>query len=227
MINWENTKFDIGIAKKSFDKLEVKSDGIVPINPPEQFQELRNKLIEARDTIFDEYDYDRANKLDYQFDLLFGLKLYEILNSNMNFKTRDAMNDEVWRYISIKIIPDIVHSRWEMNEDHFYKTPRRIWLKTLWWYIHLSWDGDLDSTYEILKDNTTDTIASLVERPGIGYNINLYRELMKQYYNYEDSSRNLFRRVLKINTAKLLTTSPELVEGGLESYVEDLFIAAE
>ena len=31
---------------------------------------------------------------------------------------------------------------------------------------------------------------------------------MKQYANYSDSSRNLFRTVLKLNTAKILTTSP-------------------
>ena len=39
------------------------------------------------------------------------------------------MNDDLWRYVSIKIIPDIVHSRWGFNEDHFFKTSRRIWLK--------------------------------------------------------------------------------------------------
>ena len=65
----------------------------------------------------------------------------------------------------------------------------------------------------------------LVERPGIGYNVEMYRELMKQYNSYSDSSRQLFRRVLKLNTARLLTTSPELVEGGIPQYVEDLFKA--
>ena len=105
----------------------------------------------------------------------------------------------------------------------FYQTSRRIWLKTIWWYIHLSWQNSIDETYKILIGNTTDTILQLVERPGLGYNVELFREIMKQYANYSDSSRNLFRTVLKLNTAKILTTSPELVDGGIEKYVDSLF----
>ena len=90
----------------------------------------------------------------------------------------------------------------------FIKTSRRIWLKTIWWYVHLSWQNNINETYNILINNTTDTILQLVERPGLGYNVELYRELMKQYNNYEDSSRNLFRTVLKLNTAQMLTTVP-------------------
>lgn len=105
------------------------------------------------------------------------------------------------------MIPDIVHARWGMNASHFYQTSRRIWLKTIWWYIHLSWQNSIDETYKILIGNTTDTILQLVERPGLGYNVELFREIMKQYANYSDSSRNLFRTVLKLNTAKILTTS--------------------
>ena len=51
----------------------------------------------------------------------------------------------------------------------------------------------------------------------------MYREIMARYSDYEDSSRDLFRRVLKLNTARLLTTSPELVAGGIPAYVTNLF----
>lgn len=223
MINWENIKYDISTANKDFDKLTINIDGIEPINPPNEFKELREKLIFARDVLYEEYNLDNANKLDYQFDVLFGLKLYEILIDDPNFSNRIAANDEVWRFLSIKVIPDIVHARWGMNASHFYQTSRRIWLKTIWWYIHLSWQNNVQDTYDILINNTTDTILQLVERPGLGYNIPLFRELMKQYSNHQDSSRNLFRTVLKLNTAQVLTMSPELVEGGLEEYINNLF----
>ena len=85
--------------------------------------------------------------------------------------------------------------------------------------------GNSEDTFKLLENNTTDTILQLVERPCIGYNVEMYRELMKQYYEYNDSSRQLFRRVLKLNTARLLTTSPELMEGGIPQYVHDLFEA--
>lgn len=225
MINWENINYDINNAKRDFDKLQVLSTEIAPIETPNEFEDLRQKLLEARDDIFLEYQLDGVEKLDYKFDLLFGIRLFEILNENTKFYNRDAMNDDLWRYISIKIIPDIVHSRWGFNEDHFFKTSRRIWLKTIWWYINLSWMGNSEDTFKLLENNTTDTILQLVERPGIGYNVEMYRELMKQYYEYNDSSRQLFRRVLKLNTARLLTTSPELMEGGIPQYVHDLFEA--
>ncbi|MCH4475757.1 hypothetical protein [Staphylococcus haemolyticus] len=225
MINWENINYDLNNAKKDFDKLQVLSKEVAPIDVPNEFEDLRQKLLRARDDIFKEYQLDGVEKLDYKFDLLFGINLFEILNENIKFYNRDAMNDDLWRYLSIKVIPDIVHSRWGFNEDHYFKTSRRIWLKTIWWYINLSWTGNIKSTYRLLENNTTDTILQLVERPGIGYNVEMYRELMKQYNSYSDSSRQLFRRVLKLNTARLLTTSPELVEGGIPQYVEDLFKA--
>lgn len=226
MINWESIIYDINKASKDFEKIQVKSTSIEPINLRNEFIELREKLIKARDDIFEAYDLDKVNKLEYSFDLLFGLELYQILNEDIGFTNRVATNDDVWRYLSICVIPDIVHSRWSLNADHFYKISRRIWLKTIWWYIHLSWRGNAKDTYEILKNNTTDTILQLVERPGIGYYTEVYRELMYQYTNYEDKSRNLFRRVLKLNTARLITMSPELVEGGIPAYVSDLFKVA-
>ena len=97
----------------------------------------------------------------------------------------------------------------------------RLVSQRLWWYIHICWDGSEEATYELIKNNTTDTIQGLIERPGIGYYVDVYREIMKRYKDYQD--RNLFRRVMKLNTARLMTTSPELVDGGIEAYVEDLF----
>lgn len=225
MINWESIRYDVGRAEMDFEKLEILSSSIVPISPREDFKEIRNQLIEIRDYIFEKYEYDNANKLDYKFDLLFGLKMYQVLNENVGFTNRVATNDDIWRYLSICVIPDIVHSRWELNEERFYKSPRRIWLKALWWYIHLSWRGNEEETYNILKDNTTDTVVQLVERPGVGYHVEMYREIMYQYSFIQDSSREVFRRLLKLNTATILTTTPELVEGGIKKYVQDLYNA--
>lgn len=223
MIHWENIRYDLNKASVDFAKLNVLDKTIEPISVKEEFEELRAEFIEARDEVFDKYNLDTSNKLDYHFDLVYGLKVYEILTQEVGFVNRVATNDDVWRYLSICVIPDIVHARWGLNDDHFYKTSRRIWLKTIWWYIDLSWRGNAEDTYEILKDNSTDTILQLVERPGIGYYNELYREIMLQYADLEDSSRNWFRRALKLNTARLITTSPELVDGGIKSYVADLF----
>ncbi|HFI0914515.1 TPA: hypothetical protein ACGO1D_001600 [Streptococcus suis] len=221
MIDWEQINYDISKATKDYEDLDF-SLANPSNNLSNDMQQLREEFIEARDILYDTYHLDTVEKLGYDFDLLFGLKLYSILSREKGFTNRTAANDDVWRYLSIKVVPDIVHSRWGKNEIRTL-TSRRIWLKNLWWYIHLSWAGDSIETYKILKDNTTDTVVQLVERPGIGYYTELYRELMKQYANISDTSRNVFRRALKLNTALLPVTYPELMDGGIPAYIRYIF----
>lgn len=220
MIDWELINYDISKATKDYDELSMELS--TPLNLSNDMQELRDSFIEARDELYDKYNLDSEEKLGYDFDLRFGLKVYSILSREVGFTNRIASNDEVWRYLSIKIIPDIVHSRWGRKEVRTL-TSRRIWLKNLWWYIHLSWAGSSEETFNLLKNNTTDTVVQLVERPGIGYYTDLYRELMKQYANINDSSRNIFRRALKLNTALLPVSYPELMDGGIPEYIKYIF----
>lgn len=221
MIDWEQINYDISKATKDYDDLNISITNRY-INLSGDMQNLRQKITGARDELYDKYNLDAVDKLGYDFDLRFGLMLYNILGEEVGFTNRTAANDDVWRYLSIKVVPDIVHSRWGKNEVRSL-TSRRIWLKNLWWYVHLSWSGSLDATYKLLENNTTDTVVQLVERPGIGYYTELYRELMKQYANIDDSSRNVFRRALKLNTALLPVTYPELMDGGIEAYIAYIF----
>lgn len=222
MLNWEQINYDITKSEIEYNSLNNMNPATIASNLNSEFKHIRELLIQARDDIFDEWHLDTAEKLGYDFDLLFAIRLYDILGLNNNFSNRAASNDDIWRFLSIRVIPDIVHSRWGMNEVR-YMTSRRIWLKNLWWYIHLSWNGDTERTYEILKNNTTDTVLQLVERPGVGYYISLYREIMLQYSCINDPSRTLFRKVLKLNTALLPVTYPELISGGIKEYVSYLF----
>ena len=178
-MEWDSINYDFDKAERDFQNLKIERKEIASVNLPAEFMELRDDLLASRDYIYDNHDYDRANNLDYSFDLLFGIDLFVTLNSK-GFTARNASSDDVWRYLSICVVPDIVHSRWGLNEQRFYSNSRRIWLKTLWWYIELSWRNNKEDTYQVLCNNTTDTLVSLVERPGLGYNINLYREIMYQ-----------------------------------------------
>ena len=222
MLNWEQINYDITKSEIEYNSLNNMNPATIASNLNSEFKRIRELLIQARDDIFDEWHLDTAENLGYDFDLLFAIRLYDILGLNNNFSNRAASNDEIWRFLSIRVIPDIVHSRWGMNEAR-YMTSRRIWLKNLWWYIHLSWNGDTERTYEILKNNTTDTVLQLVERPGVGYYVSLYREIMLRYSCINDPSRTLFRKVLKLNTALLPVTYPELISGGIKEYVSYLF----
>lgn len=223
MINWDSIRYSIEEATSDFNNVSININNVTPIKLSDDFAQLRNELLDARDEIYNRYNLDTANKLDYKFDLLYGIKIYTILNETRGFTKRVASDDSVWMFLSIRVIPDVVHARWGLNEDHYYKMTRRIWLKTIWWYIHLSWINDESDTFKLLENNNTDTILQLVERPGIGYYVDLYREIMYQYPLHKNASRDLFRKVLKLNTAKLITVTPELVDGGIPSYVNDLY----
>ena len=162
-----------------------------------------------------------------------------------DFSIRMASNDQVWIYLCVNIFPDVVHDRFpgckvktesgtiekNINEERFWKTRRRIYLKVIWWYIHLSMqldannDDDLEATLKVLNDNSTDEIVQIVERSGLaGYRVDVYRALMKYYSENRDKYDNtIFRRVMVLNTAKTQIVEPDLIDGGIEVYVKELF----
>lgn len=192
----------------------------------DDYNKIRNEILAIYEEVKD--------KKDYELDLYFGVKLYSYFNMIKGFNMRLASNDDFWRYLSLKVIPDIVAQRWGVdNASHYYERGTRIWLKSIWWYIHLSWQSDEESTIEILKNNTTDEILNLVERAGrYGYYLNVYRNIMyffakipqeRRYIATEGKSDRLFRRIMKLNTARCIVIEPPLYLGGEREYVKDLF----
>ena len=164
----------------------------------------------------------------YKVDYIFGLKLYTLLNTKYGMNVRSASTEGVWRYLSVCVLPDLVALRYGIDQpDRFWKKSKRLWLRVLWWYIYLSWQGNEDSTKAILKDNSTDEILQLVDRCGRGgYRVQLYRELMKKYGMLDPSARRkqqIFRKMMVLNTARVQVIEPELVTGGEAVYVEDLY----
>lgn len=188
--------------------------------------QLRNAYSEA------EKEASAGNK--YLVDLLFGMKLYNILNSRpYNMTVREASDDGIWRFISVEVIPDIIYKRWGVAGkglplSHFYKNNNRNYPKSLWWYIYLSYQQDDTKTFGVLRGNTTDAIVNLVERTGAkGYKVELYREIMrllaKEHGSYRANDGMLFRRVMVLNTARGATVEPALYTNGIKGYVKELY----
>jgi hypothetical protein len=197
-----------------------------------------------RETLQSRY-YKVKERLDgrsdnYSIDVYMGLCLYELLRHD-GFTMRMASDDGFWRYMSLKVVPDLVADRWGKDaEDHYWAKPSRNWLRSLWWYVHLSWQGDLASTGDLLGNSrfSTDTILNLEERTGrSGTYIDVYRKIMYYYsiipedrlksinetLHKSDKHATLFRTVMKLNTARSLTIDPSLYEGGTDGYVKSLF----
>lgn len=218
--------------KEAATKFEVlNAESIQDFKTHHSYEDLRKEFNAIEEEVNQELGVseEEAAFSTYDFDLLFGLKLYNLLKEKYNVSERQAAQDGIWMFLSIDIIPDVIYRRWKgFNENRFYKESRRIWLKTLWWYIHLSWQQDIESTYIILKENTSDDLVQLVERSGSkGYRVELYRQIMKNYSQVQDLEKGrknqLFRKIMKLNTARARVVEPALTEGGEKQYVKELF----
>ena len=193
-------------------------------------QELFNKAMESQD--------EAKSRNDYYIDVIFGVKLYEYLKDKPWFNIRIASDIGFWRYLSIMVIPDVVAKRWGYeNEDHYWKRPSRIWLRSVWLYVHIANENTISETRTMLLNErfSTDTILNLIERSGRdGININVYRNIIKVYsiinketlYIYKKKSKkgdDLFRAVMRLNTARGVVVEPEFCIRGTLGYVCSLF----
>ena len=169
-------------------------------------------------------------KSNYDFDLNFGLKLYKYFNEINGFNVSIASDYDVWRYISVCVVPDLIVQRHGFQPEYFYKKNVRIYLSTLWWFIHLTYQNSDEETYEKLKCLSTDYILQIVERPGKnGVYVEIMREIIRQLVEFPEEIRNqkiggktLIRRVMIQNTAK--DDNFNLVfDKKVERYVSSLF----
>jgi hypothetical protein len=157
-------------------------------------------------------------------DRTVGLALYAAMPPR-RLSLRAAADDGVWRYLSLDVFPDLVRRRnGSAGEEWFWNSRWRIWLKRVWWLIHLSWQGDAGSTRAVLQRWTTDTVAQFVERPGRGFRVDLWRSIAAEGAKRKFDEAH-FRRVMKLNTAWLATFDPTVSEELLQPYAARLFSA--
>lgn len=205
-----------------------------------KFKIIRTDLVKQYKEIKAQVNNIPSSRKLYNLDVEFGIFIYSYLTQDW-FTLRIAENDDFWRFLSVKIIPDIVADRWDVKQiEHFYSRGTRIWLKSLWWYVFLSWQGNITDTKNLLLNNNmnTDTIQNLVERSGRhGVYVEVYRKIMKYYSlitpeklkELEKSIKEtkirdtFFRNVMKLNTAKMMLVEPGLYENEETGYVKSLF----
>lgn len=170
--------------------------------------------------------YQGKEIASFEFDAYFGLELHRILSEVDEITFRETTRDDFWNYLSIQVVPKIVAARWGRdNEGRFFAHARRIYLKTIYWFVELAWQGNYEDTAKVLKYCNTDTVVQIGERVNRGYDLNLTREILKQFAEKPiGSNRNsFFRSVMKINTAYIKTIDPKMFDRGYEGYVTWLF----
>jgi hypothetical protein len=161
-----------------------------------------------------------------RYDVEAGLALYRVLASR-GFGLRQASADGFWRHLSLDVLPDVVAARWEDHQPtRFWSSRSRIWLRVVWWFIHLSWQGNEQGTRDVLAGITTDDMVQLVERPGRhGFRIELCRAIMRarSVRKTHSAGSERFRELMTLNTVKVVMTEPELHEKGFDGYVAGLY----
>lgn len=187
---------------------------------------LREKILAIKDSI-------PETDSQYEFDLPFALKFYELMNSESEFNETIASNYDFWRGLCLDVVPDIVFNRHHgFQPDYFYKKDNRIYLSTMWWYIQLSYQGDIEATFEVLQPLTTDYIMQLVDRASKnGVYLATTRLIMKdlalvptKIRTEQKNGQNLFRRIMMQDVARRENYNL-LFEDENQTYVDELFEA--
>lgn len=213
------------------------------------YKEVRSALVQCFQTALT----DNNGRIDYILDLKMGIRLFELMSPTNGFTIIQANDDDVWRYVSVNVMPDITFIRYpnqtgdvdvireyipnlsyaigiktekdsvHIKKKRFYSHTRRIWLKTLWWYVYLGWQGNFEKTYSVLQNNGTNIISHFIERPGRGYRPALFRYMLYAYSLLPEQKDSIFRAAAKMNLAKCVTTEPALTIGGELQYSKALF----
>jgi len=194
---------------------------------PPEYREMRNRLKSMYDNSF----LASHNKIDYFFDLNFGMQLYTYLSIELEMTPVEAAQDQYWIYIQMEVVPDIIYRRYPpkpenplINDKRFWKNSWRLYLKTLWWYIYLSWSGSEEKTLKVLSHS--EDISQLVERSGRGgFRVDTTRAIMLALSRVEEIHHDsrLLGRVLKLHSSYCAMMEPELMDCSLEEYAEKLF----
>jgi hypothetical protein len=198
-------------------------------------RKIRSAIVAALD------DYESKDFTQYDIDRRLALALYTEILPLSDFPARMAANDGLWRQLSLQVVPDQVARRWPSvptdmgvaaySRSHFWSSPQRIWLKSLWWYAHLSWQASAhvtslesaDLTKAVLEKGSTDAIMHLVERPGIGgFRVDVCRALMRHLCGTPGFSVTKLKSVLKMHTARVCIVEPAFFKGGVKGYVDEL-----
>lgn len=231
MSSTEASKQIADIEKKSADDfyslVNEWKDGNFSESIDVEYSEIRSKIFEVYSGCKDQSGYE--------IDMKVGLALYELfLTEEYRLNPIYANDDDIWRYLSVKVFLDITYLR-EPTSDRFgvyfshdrvYKHTKRIWIKQLWWWVHLAWQGDAASTYEVLKKYGSGRISQVLERAGKGYRVDVIRTFLKQMAERcpGDSkvSQNDFRALMMLYYAKMFVIEPSLTVGGIEAFADKL-----
>ena len=190
---------DNGYIYSDLEENKLVPPGVGELVSFEEIIGLRNQII----SFAKGFGFPRSiSKFDDKSKSLFDRELGELLFKSMNITPSVAATLQMWQFLNMKLVPDLVFWRWGAMKEHFYDA-RRNYLGTQWWRYYFFIEEN--QLYQSLPESI---IADLYERPGTrGFpghilNIPIWYEQLTNKYNI-DKSRDTFRKALMVYNAEL------------------------
>ena len=173
-----------------------------------------------------------------QFDRESTIYLFQNLNISIN----EASKNEIWNFISCMLLPEIVYWRYFYKENEIkptnnalidrYLGGRRNCFQKLWWRALVFQNiNNNEKEFEFLSIFNGDDFRELEERTSIYGNINLCREIAKNYSEIKKNSmekianRDVFRDIIKRTRRYMSWLAFEVLTlSELQTAVKDIYI---
>lgn len=158
---------------------------------------LRQEII----TLCSVYGYPNTEIKDGNTKLQLDRRLGKLLYEKMNITPSVAATLQLWQFLNLVLVPDVVNWRWNGSRDHFLSL-RRNYLGTQWWRYYLFLG------HEELYDNLPESIlADLYERSSTrglpSHVVEIVKWIDEMNNGIENADRTLYREVLKKYNAEL------------------------
>ena len=93
----------------------------------------------------------------------------------------EALRDDVWAFIGVVMVPDVVHWRFGTARERYFggvrNTLQRLWMRAK----SLDRGPDVDERWKLVYELTEDAHVQIIERPSIGANPILAREIAEAW----------------------------------------------
>ena len=191
-----------------------------------QLRDLREGLV----SVAEEFGFGthEARATQAKFDAALGAWLVQ----QPILRTGDALRDDVWSFIGVVMAPDIVHWRFGKSRERYLggvrNTFQRLWMRAR----VLDRGEEAEDRWGLLDLLTEDALVQITERPSIGADAVLSRELAEAWVRasswlgrsqMEDVMRLAILRLRIRNEIRNLSLLPKLE---LESLLDQFFDSA-
>lgn len=217
-------------------------DSFSPVRLSQDEADFRSMMCGAELNAVRQYP-STSSSYKYKRDIDIGLALYKFFEDpSREFSTWESNDRHMWSYLSLKVVPDIIFRRGGKSApipDLYYRRPARMYLRKLWWFMHLSLVEDTDTRkmdvektkrqLEILREQDAN---ELMDRSAGGFHLDFSRTMMSLYSEYcrmnnvtGTPREDFFRALIHEHHLRMQITSPELE--GKEQYFKEILKHAE